>query len=246
MKPPHERRSEVSVVLPSYNERQNIAEAIERIHRSLGDQLREIIVVDDDSPDGTWRIVQELHHPRYRVIRRIGARGLASALARGTREATGRIVVWMDCDLGIPPEEIPRLVRQMDRYDVAIGSRYAPGGEDRRPRFRAFLSVLINVFARLVLGGRIRDYTSGFIAIRREALQAVPLVPEGFGEYFMDLVYRCRRRGFKITEIGYVYSTRKGGVSKLDERLSVLLRYGFRYGLAVLQIRLGTYHPISH
>ncbi|MDE2237566.1 MAG: polyprenol monophosphomannose synthase, partial [Elusimicrobia bacterium] len=206
----------VSVVMPSYNERGNIAEAVERIGAALGERLLEIIIVDDDSPDGTWKVVEELGDSRVRLIRRVGERGLASALARGTSEAKGDVVVWLDCDLGIPPEMIPRLVAALDDHDVAIGSRYVPGGSDGRPPFRAFLSRLFNLGARLLLGGQVRDYTSGFAAVRRQALVRTPLLPHGFGEYFIDWAYRCIRAGDRIVEVPYPYGLRKSGLSKTD------------------------------
>lgn len=227
----------VSVVLPTYNERENIAEAIQRISRSLGKSLREIIVVDDNSPDGTWRIARG--KPKVRVIRRVEERGLASALGRGISEARGGIVVWLDCDLGIPPEEIPRLVDALDRADIAIGSRYAPGGADRRHWLRALASTALNLFASMVLGWGVRDYTSGFAAVRREVFRAVPFPSGGFfGDYFIDFMYKAKSR-FRIVEMGYAYTDRKGGTSKYKGDLFTLLRYGVRYGVKILRLRLG-------
>src|SRR3989344_8537645 len=88
-------KNEVSVVLPSYNERENIIEAVDRISKAVGPQLKEIIIVDDNSPDGTWQLVEEYAHPKVRLIRRMDERGLASALTRGGEEAQGRAVAWM-------------------------------------------------------------------------------------------------------------------------------------------------------
>ena len=227
----------VSVVLPSYNESANIREAIESISKSLGHSLKEIIVVDDNSPDGTWKIVEDLDHKNARVIRRMDERGLASAIARGVSEATGDVVVWMDCDLGLPPEDVPRLVEKIGEYDVVIGSRYVRGGKDTRHWLRALVSTIFNFYAALVLGFAIRDYTSGFIAVKREVTQVVPVSTKGFGEYFSEFVYRCRKKGFRITEVGYVYRYRKGGTSKLDSNLFHFLLFGLQYGWRILKIR---------
>lgn len=233
------QKSDVSVVLPSYNEREVIAEAIARISDAVGPRLKEIIVVDDNSPDGTWQVVEELHHPKTRVIRRMDERGLASALARGVGEAKGDYIVWMDCDLGLPPEDVPRLLEQLQEYDVAIGSRYAPGGKDNRTWFRSFLSTVFNTYAQLILGFYAKDYTSGFIAIRKEVADDVPLSTTGFGEYFADFVYRAHKKGFKITEVGYTYSYRPRGTSKLDTGYVRLLKFGWQYGVRILKIRFG-------
>lgn len=229
----------VSVVLPSFNERENIVEAIQRISLALSFKLKEIIVVDDNSPDETWKVVEDLQNPLTRVIRRMDERGLASALARGVSEARGEIIVWMDCDLGLPPEDLPRLIAGLHDSDVVIGSRYAPGGKDNRAKLRAAMSTVFNRYAQLLLGFYARDYTSGFIAVKKEVTDAVPLSKEGFGEYFADFVYRAHRKGFKITEVGYEYNYRKSGTSKLDTGYWGVLKFGWQYALRILKIRFG-------
>src|SRR3989344_8386689 len=230
---------DVSVVLPSYNERENIIEAIERISKSLGSRLKEIIIVDDNSPDGTGQLVEEYGHPKVRLIRRIDEKGLASALARGVEEAKGSYVVWMDCDLGLPPEDVPKLLESLKEHDVVIGSRYAPGGKDNRTKTRALMSTIFNVYAQLVLGFQAKDYTSGFIAVKKNVADAVPLSKEGFGEYFADFVYKAHKKGFKITEVGYECNYRKGGTSKLDTGYARLMKFGWQYGVRILKIRFG-------
>jgi dolichol-phosphate mannosyltransferase len=227
----------VSVIFPSYNESDNIIEAIRRVSRSLGNDLYEIIVVDDNSPDETWKIVENIKNPKYKVIRRMKERGLASALTRGIENAKGNIIVWMDCDLGLPPEDVPRLVQKLKDYDVAIGSRYVKGGEDTRPVFRVFASILINLFASLVLGFKVRDYTSGFVAVRKEVLNKVKFSKKGFGEYFIEFAYKCVKNNFKVIEVGYRYTSRKGGISKSDGNLFTLLKYGMQYGAKIIKTR---------
>jgi dolichol-phosphate mannosyltransferase len=227
----------VSVVLPSYNESENIKEAIERIHAALGDQLLEIIVVDDNSPDGTWKIVEEMNNPQYKVIRRMNERGLASALARGVNEAKGDIIAWMDCDLGLPPEDLPRLVEQTEQYDIVIGSRYVNGGKDNRVWWRACVSYLFNLYTSLLLGFSVRDYTSGFAAVRREVFDVIPFPSEGFGEYFIEFCHEAKKKNFRIKEIGYEYNLRKHGKSKLDSNVWQLAKYGVQYAWRVAKIR---------
>lgn len=230
--------SSISVVLPSYNEKDNIPEAVNRISAALGDRLLELIIVDDNSPDRTWEVVENLHNPRVRLIRRMDKRGLASALADGTNAAKGDIVVWLDCDLGIPPEDIQKLVHMIPEYDVAVGSRYVSGGMDTRPKFRAFLSLVFNMYCRIVLWTNFWDWTSGFAAARREVMQKVPLSPVGFGEYFIEWIYDCKRQGINVIEIPYRYGLRKAGVSKTDGDLRVFMRLAFRYAKRVLAIRM--------
>ena len=223
------KENTVSVVMPSYNERENIQEALERVSTALGSQLREIIVVDDDSPDKTWVLVENLKNPKYILIRRRNERGLASALAEGIGAAKGEVVVWLDCDLGIPPEMIPRLIERLSDSDVAIGSRYMKGGSDNRPAWRVFLSYIFNLGAGVLLGYTVRDYTSGFAAVRGDVIRKIPIRGNGFGEYFIDWAYRCVRAGVRITEIPYNYSQRKRGVSKTDGNLMTFCVLGVKY-----------------
>ena len=133
----------ISIVLATFNERENIAETIRSIFENLGDSA-EVIVVDDDSPDQTWRLVEDLRHPRVKLIRRVGTRGLASAFNRGILESRGAVVGWMDADMCMPPPMLPGMVGLLDQYDVVVGSRYAPGGKDDRVWLRVLASRAIN------------------------------------------------------------------------------------------------------
>ena len=184
-----ESRFRVSIVLPTYNEKDNVPIIVERLSKCLGNSLWEFVIVDDDSPDLTWKVAQDLKNPKIKVIRRVNEKGLASALWRGITESTGNVVVWMDCDLGLPPEDVPNLVEQLDKYDVSIGSRYVKGGGDPRGPFRSSLSIILNLFAGTLLGFGVRDYTSGFAAVRKEVFNKVKFSPEGFGEYFIEFAY---------------------------------------------------------
>ncbi len=233
------KNEKVSIVLPSYNEKNNISEAIERISKSLGEDLLEIIVVDDNSPDGTWKIVENIHktNSKVKLIRRMNKRGLASALADGIEKTKGNVIVWMDCDLGLPPEDIPRLVEKLNGYDVSIGSRYVKGGKDLRSKPIVMLSVLFNLYCRLILGSKVKDYTSGFVAVKKDVLKEVQWSKNGFGEYFIEFAYKSMKKKFKITEVGYVYRNRKSGVSKLSGNTLSLIKNGFKYGIKVLELR---------
>tara|TARA_B100000315_G_C14395728_1_gene504120 strand:- start:11 stop:748 length:738 start_codon:yes stop_codon:yes gene_type:complete len=228
----------ISVILPSFNERENIEEAINRISKTLGDQLSEIIIVDDDSPDGTWKIVKELNHEKVNLIHRTKERGLASALATGVDASKGDIVVWLDCDLGIPPEEIINLIAQLETNDVSIGSRYIENGSDTRSQWITFSSTILNKFAQLILSKDVKDYTSGFIAVKRDVLNHVKINPEGFGEYFIEFCYRCLQKNYKVVEYGYLYGNRKGGVSKSTDSLLVFLALGWKYIIKIISLKL--------
>lgn len=228
----------ISVVLPTYNEAENILPMIQALRLALGGRLTEIIVVDDDSPDRTWEMAESAAEPVCRVLRRIGRRGLASALSEGIAASRGDIVVWMDCDLGMSAAEVPRLVDALDHCDVAIGSRYAAGGSDLRAPLRARMSRMLNRFASLVLDGRIRDYTSGFAAAKRNVFETAPLPAIGYGDYFIEWAYRCLRRGFCVREVGYIFKERARGLSKTAPDTMTFLLLGFRYFNRVIRSRL--------
>ena len=219
----------VSVILPSYNERENIEEAVDRISAALGDQLLEIIIIDDDSPDETWKLVKELNREKVNLIHRKEEKGLASALAAGVKKSSGDIVVWLDCDLGIPPEEIVNLIKQLNIYDVSIGSRYVKNGSDSRAKWITISSRIVNILAQIMLTNEVKDYTSGFIALKRNVVDKIKINPQGFGEYFIEFVYRCIQEKYKIIEIGYAYGNRKGGVSKSSDNFIVFIKLGFNY-----------------
>lgn len=227
----------VSIVLATFNERENILDTIASIFEHLGDSA-EVIVVDDDSPDQTWHLAQELANPRVTVIRRVGTRGLASAFNRGILETRGQIVGWMDADMCMPPNMLPRMIALLERHDVVVGSRYAPGGKDDRTPLRVLASRLINGLATLVLGYGIRDYDSGFIVLRRSVFDRVSLIPTGYGAYFMEFLYTCRRKGLTVHEVPYVFRDRQKGISKSAPSLWRFVRTGAQYVLRIFVARL--------
>jgi dolichol-phosphate mannosyltransferase len=227
----------VSVILATYNEREILPEMVRLIHAHIRDPV-EIVVVDDDSPDRTWEAAGNLGDPSVRVIRRVGARGLASALLRGILESRGGIVCWWDADMLMCPEIAPEMIRLLGDQDIVIGSRYAPGGKDARGRARVWTSRALNGLAHLVLGHGIRDYDSGFIVLQRRVFDRVLPVPTGFGEYFMEFMYTAARRGLSIREYPYTLTGRALGTSKGSPDPFRFLVTGIRYGIRIFVARL--------
>jgi dolichol-phosphate mannosyltransferase len=228
----------VSVVLPTFNEAGNIGPLIEILLGGLPPSS-EIIVVDDDSPDLTWQVVEGLRprNPRIRLIRRIGRRGLTSALKEGLEAAEGEYVFWMDCDLSQPPEIIPRLLEALKDHDVVVASRYVPGGEEKgHSPLGSLLSRWICVFASLVLDPSLKDYTSGYVGTRKEILNAIPLQGD-YGEYCIGFLYRALRRGYRIVEIPYICRPRYSGESKTATHFFGYLKRGRKYVMTILKLR---------
>jgi dolichol-phosphate mannosyltransferase len=247
----------LTVILPTYNERENVPILIEGILRHVTTSVQ-VLVVDDNSPDGTWKVVEEIGRaePRVRLLRRITERGLTSAIWAGIQGAGTDVVSWMDCDLAMPPEVIPQLLEQLaGGADIALGSRYVRGGSDPGHSLTArSFSVTINLFASLLLGWGVRDYTSGFIAARRDIF-AVPdngsadkqgrpkLTLRGdYGEYCIDLLARAQMAGLKVREVPYTCGARLSGESKTGSNPMDYFRRGWKYvtttlELAVLRLR---------
>ena len=224
----------VSVVLPTYNERENISGIIGRLSKILRKNY-EIIIVDDNSPDGTWEIVRNISsgNKKVRLILRKNKRGIASAFRDGTSKAKGEIIVWMDADLTHPPEIIPKLLGNLWDNDIVIASRYVKGGKDSRNFIRALASRTANFFACLLLGS-VKDFTSVFVAIRREVFKEISIADSRHAEFFIKFIYDAKRKGYKLAEVPYAQHERKKGTSKLN-----LIREGFSYIMFILKIRLG-------
>jgi dolichol-phosphate mannosyltransferase len=229
----------VSVILATYNEKENIGPLITDVYRLVG-KSTEVIVVDDNSPDKTWEIVENLKklHPTLKLIRRIGLRGLPSAIMTGIRASTGDIVVWLDADLSMPASLIPVMLGNIPPYDIAIGSRYAKGGRDVRPFGRRLTSRLICGMATLILGYGIRDYDTGFVAARKSVFSIVRFPEKGYGEYCIAFLYRAAKKGFKIKEIGFTFTDRKMGKSKTGEKWYSYFRHGYKYISQIIKLRL--------
>lgn len=209
-----------SIILPTYNERENICDLIESLEDSLAPMgcAAEIIVVDDNSPDGTAQMVQEFQkQARVDVVClvRTQERGLATAIRYGIEHCTGDRILVMDTDFNHDPGLIPQMIALLDEWDLVIGSRFVKNGgmEDRR---RNLYSWAYNVFIRVMLFSPVHDNLSGFFSMRREKLFALNFQPIflGYGEYFIRLIYAARKKGCRILEIPVFYKLRQHGDSK--------------------------------
>jgi dolichol-phosphate mannosyltransferase len=228
---------QVSIILATYNERENILETIQGIFDHVKQSV-EVIVVDDDSPDGTWDIANSRNDPRVKVIRRVSTRGLASAFNRGIIESRGQIVGWMDADTCMPPALLPQMIEKLSEFDIVIGSRYAPGGVDDRAKLRVLSSRLINGLAGFVLGYGIKDYDSGFVVLHRHVFDKVSIIPTGYGAYFIEFLYTCRRKGLSVYEVPFHFTDRAKGVSKSAPSLYRFFKTGMQYVLRIFNARI--------
>ena len=213
--PAFDWRPRLSVVLPTYNESGNIARLIEAVREAAQPVSElEIVVVDDDSSDGTAEVAAA-SGADVRVIVRKTARGLATAVRRGIEEAKGEVVVVMDTDFNHQPEMIPQMVDFLRFYDLVTGSRFTVGGGmEEYGRYR--LSFLFNFFCRMLLGTKLQDHLSGFFAARRATILDLDLddIFDGYGDYFIRLLVESLARGSTVLEVPVYYPARSHGESK--------------------------------
>ncbi len=212
------------IIVPTYNESSNIAELVAKIFGNLADV--HLLVVDDDSPDGTAEIVEKLKasHPRLAILRRHGERGLGRAYTEGIHRALDEgfeIIGTMDADLSHDPDYLPSMLALLGQCDVVIGSRYIrDGGTVNWGIGRIFLSWMANTFAALLLQIPARDITSGYRLYRRQALEWIRTTEvKSTGYSFLgELLYRAHRAGARIVEHPIIFHDRTLGVSKLHRR----------------------------
>ena len=214
----------VSVIVPTYNEADNVVEVIDRLRRTLGGQSHEIIIVDDDSPDGTWQRARRrgAGDPCVRVIRRIGRRGLASAVLDGMAAAEGDALAVIDGDLQHDESVLPEMVRSVldDGADVCVGTRRGESGSfGDRARPRQWITAAGAALARRVLPvlRRSSDPLSGFFVVsRRTCERAAPAINRNLREYKILWAFLARDRSLTVAEVGYEFRPRAGGRTKLS------------------------------
>lgn len=252
----------LSLILPTYDERDNVAPLLERCAAALAGIEHEVIVIDDASPDGTAEVARAYaaREPAVRVVVREPPRGLTASIARGVAEARHEVIAWMDADGSMPPELLRRLVAPIERgeADVVIGSRFLPGGGIKghdsataklgwlgiarrlRGTEDSLLAVALSSFGnwllRRLLSRALTDWTSGFIAVRAEVTHAIPLEGD-YGEYFLAFVYRALGAGYRVREVPYVIEPRLFGVSKTGENVREYALRGLQYVTAALRAR---------
>jgi dolichol-phosphate mannosyltransferase len=225
---------DLSIILPTYNERENIGDLIDAIRRELEREPTsrigryEVVVMDDNSPDGTADFVRQryaldgtdrvqLGCCTVRLHVRTANKGLANSIREGLERADGQTLVVMDTDFNHDPAMIPQMVDFLRYYDLVIGSRFVMrGGMEDQTRYR--LSLFYNMFIRLLFHTQIQDNLSGFFAVRRERLWALQPKFErifyGYGDYFIRLLLAAWRNNWKILEVPVFYILRRHGDSK--------------------------------
>jgi dolichol-phosphate mannosyltransferase len=221
------------IIIPTYNESDNVENIVTAIfdeQHKVSDVELHILIVDDNSPDGTSDIVRRLQETdlgkgRLHLLSRPGKMGLGTAYVDGFKFglANGYDYIFeMDADFSHDPEEIPIFLREIKTYDLVLGSRYISGANVANwPLRRLLLSYYANKYARLVTGIKINDATGGFKCFRREVLEAINLgdIHSNGYSFQIEMNFRAWRKGFKIKEIPIVFVDRRAGVSKMNRSI---------------------------
>lgn len=214
-----------ALILPVCNEKENLKILIPKIEKTLGYRAK-VIVVDDDSTDGLEEILNIFPLSNLTIVKN-KKKGLTEAIRTGIENANSEIISWMDADLSMPVELIPKMVEYLSEYDIVMGSRYVEGGKDlRKSKIRVISSKILNKICRYVLNSSIRDLTSGFIVAKKEIIDKFKI--EGkYGEYCISLLYQTEKKGFRIKEIPYIFKEREKGKSKIGPNLFLFLKILF-------------------
>ncbi len=219
-----EAKNAAVVCLPTYNERENLSSIIEELLRAAP---VDILVIDDNSPDGTGAVADGIaeREPRVRVMHRPGKQGLGKAYLAGFKWALERpykYIFEMDADFSHQPRYVPEFLRAIEHYDVVLGSRWTDGGgTENWGALRKVISRGGSLYARSILGVDVRDLTGGFKCFRREVLEALDLdgVQSTGYAFQIELTYRALQQGFRVKEIPIIFYERTAGQSKMSSRI---------------------------
>lgn len=213
------------VIIPTYNERENLVPLLKQIF-SEGLPL-EVLIIDDNSPDGTGAVADEIaaSDPRVHTMHRAGKMGLGSAYVAGFQYALQRdydAVFEMDADFSHNPDSLPEFLRELENADLVVGSRYLHGVTVVNwPLKRLVLSYGANVYSRVITGMSIKDLTGGYKCFRRQVLEALDLSrvkSDGYG-FQIEINYKAWRKGFRIKEIPIMFVDRRAGESKMNQKI---------------------------
>jgi dolichol-phosphate mannosyltransferase len=231
----------IAVIIPTYNEKENVEKLINEIF-SLGIEGLEVVVVDDNSPDGTHFAVSEImkSEKRAHLIKRTGKLGFGTAYVSGFKYVLARgaeIILGMDADFSHDPKMIPIFLEEIKKHDLIIGSRYMNGiSIVNWPLRRLALSLLAGKYVRLITGMRMTDPTSGFKCYRRAVLEKIELdkIKSNGYSFLIEMKYRTHRKGFSIGEIPIIFIDRNQGLSKMSKAImleALIIVWKMRLGM---------------
>lgn len=215
------------IIIPTYNESDNIEKLLDLISRT--DPAAHVLIVDDNSPDRTYEIVERLMQTSYPgrlfLLKRAGKLGLGTAYIAGFKWALARdydYIFEMDADFSHDPKYLPAFLAAIEKHDLVLGSRYVPGGGVKNwGLLRKFISRGGSLYARTILGLSLRDLTGGFKCFRRQVLESIDLdsVKSNGYSFQIEMTYRAKCKGFRICETPIVFEDRTAGKSKMSRKI---------------------------
>ena len=223
----------ISIILSTYNEASVIKKSINEIFSTI--ENVEIVVVDDNSNDGTLEIINSIENKNLKVFSRT-SRGLASAFLLGMINTNGDYIGWTDSNMPQLTHHFKEMINKLDTYDVVLLSRYIEGGGDQRSKLRILSSQIINFICRLILDKDIKDYTSSIFLMRKEVLNYGVPIAYGHGEFFIEFLYKIKKNGMQICELPYVQPPDVEG-SKTASSIVRFFTLGFSYLLRIIITR---------
>jgi len=220
----------ISVILPCYNEKENISALVLEINKILESDSHEIIIVDDNSPDGTYAYARALNLPFLKVLLNKGNASLGSSILVGIKQASGEHLIIMDSDFNHRPEDIPIFLANLKYFDCVSASRFVYGGR-MGSKLRYLCSWIFNIFSRIITRTMVTDSLFGFIAVRKEILSQLPLesIFYGYGDYCIRLMYYLQKNSYSILQIPGILGSRRAGKGNTK-----LIRTFVKYLKAVL------------
>jgi len=225
----------VSIILSTYNEAPVIEKTINEIFKHV--ENVEVVLVDDNSTDGTLEEVKKISNPYLKVYSR-KRRGLASAFLLGLINSSSEIVGWIDSNMSGLVKQLPVMINKLDNNDIVLLSRYVEGGADHRSQLRVLSSKIINIFCRIVLSPKVKDYTSGIFVMKRDVLKSVVPIAYGYGEFFIEFIHNANKRGLKILELPCVQPHDQETMSKTAPNIYRFIKVGFFYFVRIFQSML--------
>lgn len=223
---------DVSVILPCYNESESILSLVDAIHQQLLYRNHEIIVIDDNSPDGTYNLVKNAQRPYIRALLRTKDPSLGKSIRHGIENALGAAIIVMDSDGNHKPESLPVLLDNLKYYDCVSASRFVYGGSMGN-RFRHICSWLFNIFTRILTRTFVTDSLFGYYAIRRDVLNKLDFdkIFWGFGDYCIRFMYYLQKNNITILQIPGVLGQRMGGQGNTR-----MIKTLFQYAIEVMRL----------
>lgn len=226
-------KKKITIILSTYNEHLAIEKTIDEIIKHISNV--EIIVVDDNSYDGTVEILKRLESENIKIFVRKKAKGLASAFLLGLINSSGDIIGWVDSNMTNVIKFFPNMIDELENNDIVLLSRFINNGSDERNVVRKYASFFLNKITKFLLKSNINDLSSGIFVMQKKVLLDVVPIATGHGEFMIELLHNAEKKGNKVKEIAYAQPNDEEGNSKSYPNIFKFMSLGFFYLIRIIQ-----------